>query len=157
MDKVIAISSVEHMFSQKGPGDVLAVKHIARILKPGGQAVITLPMSGEGPFHESPSGDEHFGGPYRLYTTEAVEERILSCSGMEKVTLKYLAYTTPDPRYLSTQFICFWRSLSQKEREKWAWAYALLSSMFNPILSEGEASKSAETLNTALICLRKIA
>jgi len=158
VDKVIAISSVEHMFSKKGPGDILAVKQISRILKPGGSAAITLPMSGKGPFHESPSGDEHFGGPYRLYTPEALEERIFSCPGMEKVTLKYLAYTTPDPRYHFTQFVRFWHSLPHKEREKWAWAYALLSSMFNPILPEEEAKgKYLETLNTALICLQKTA
>ncbi|MGB9872497.1 MAG: class I SAM-dependent methyltransferase [Anaerolineae bacterium] len=156
VDKVVAISSIEHMFSEKGPGDILAVKGIARILKPGGWAVITLPMSGNGPFHESQSGDEHFGAPYRLYTPDTLEERILSCPGLEKVTVKYLAYTTPDPRYLPAQFINFWRSLSKREREKWAWASALLSSLFNPIISQEEGEKRLETVNTALICLRKI-
>jgi len=155
VDKVVAISSIEHMFSEKGPGDVLAVKQIARILKPGGQAIITVPMSGNGPFHESPYGDEHFRGPYRLYTPESLEERIFSCPGLEKVTLKYLAYTTPDPRYHSNQFICFWRSLSQEERAKWAWSYAILSILFNTIIPEEEMETHLETLNTALICLRK--
>ncbi|GIV75558.1 MAG: hypothetical protein KatS3mg049_4114 [Caldilinea sp.] len=155
VDKVIAISSIEHMFSEEGPGDVLAVKQIARILKPGGQMIITVPMSGTGPFHESPYGDEHFGAPYRLYSPEALEERILSCPGLKKVSLKYLAYTMPDPRYSSDQFIRFWRSLSQQERTKWAWSCAILSTLFNPIIPEEAMETHLNTLNTALICLQK--
>jgi len=155
VDKVIAISSIEHMFSEEGPGDVLAVQQIARILKPGGQTIITVPMSGTGPFHESPYGDEHFGAPYRLYSPEALEERILSCPGLKKVSLKYLAYTMPDPRYSSDQFIRFWRSLSQQERTKWAWSCAILSTLFNPIIPEEAMETHLNTLNTALICLQK--
>jgi SAM-dependent methyltransferase len=156
IDEVIAISAIEHMFSDQGFGDQLAVAAIARVLKPGGTAVITLPMSNGGPFHESPSGDAGFGGPYRLYTPEALQERILSQPELETVRLTYLAQTTPDPRYDHLYFFRFWmESLTSDERWKWAWANAILAAVFNPIISQEEGERRLETVNTALICLRK--
>ncbi len=155
MDKVLAISSIEHMFSPDGPGDQLALRSIACVLKPGGVGVITLPMSGEGGFHESPSGDARFGGPYRLYTPETLKERILSQPELEVVRWSYLAYTIPDP-YENSCFFHFWLAhLTPSERWKWAWAYPILATVFNPIVSREEGEKRLETVNTALICLRK--
>ncbi len=155
VDKVIAISSIEHMFSSQGPGDKLAVMQISRVLKPGGLAVITLPMSGNGPFHESATGDERFGAPYRLYTPEALKERIFSCPQLQRVVVKYLAYATPDPRYAQHQFLSFWLDLPSAERQKWAWANAIFSTIFNPIISKDEGERQMESVNTALICLQK--
>lgn len=143
------------MFCEQGQGDQLAVTHIARILKPGGLAVITLPMSGGGPFHEAPNGDERFGAPYRLYTPQALAERILFHPRLEVVSLRYLVYITPDPRYASHQFFRFWMGLSPEERQKWAWANAILAAVFNPIASQEEGDRHLEQVNTALICLRK--
>lgn len=155
VDKVIAISSIEHMFCEQGYGDQLAMAHIARILKPGGLATITLPMSGGGPFHEAPNGDEQFGAPYRLYTPQALAERILSHPELEVVSLQYLVHTTPDPRYAPRQFFRFWTGLSTEERQKWAWANAILATVFNPIIPQEEGDRHLEQVNTALICLRK--
>jgi SAM-dependent methyltransferase len=155
-DKVIAISSIEHMFSNKGHGDELVMAGLARVLKPGGMAVVTLPMSNGGPFHESATGDARFGAPYRLYTPETLEDRILSHPDLETVRLSYLAQTTPDPRYPPLYFFRFWtESLSPQERQKWAWANPILASIFNPIIAPEEGRKRLETVNTALICLRK--
>jgi SAM-dependent methyltransferase len=155
VDKVIAISAIEHMFSKRGHGDQLAMAGIARVLKPGGLAAITLPMSNGGPFHESSTGDEGFGGPYRLYTPEALEERILAQPELELVCLSYLAQTTPDPRYPNLHFFHFWMDLTPEERLKWAWANAVLSAVFNPVISVEEGEERPETVNTALICLRR--
>lgn len=156
VDKVIAISSVEHMFSQRGHGDQLAVASISSVLRPGGLAVLTLPMSNGGPFHEAPLGDERFTGPYRLYTPEAVEERILSQSDLAKVSLKYIAHRTPGRRYPHTHFFRFWMdSLTAEERLKWAWANPILADLFNPIISQEEGERRLDTVNTVLICLRK--
>lgn len=155
VDEVVAISSIEHMFSDRGPGDQLAVDAIARTLKPGGRAVITLPMSNGGPFHEAPYGDARYGGPYRLYTPDALRGRILSHPHMETVQLSYLAHTTPSP-YDHLFFFKFWmNSLTPEERWKWAWANPFLASVFNPIISCEEGEKRLDTVNTALICLRK--
>lgn len=154
-DKVVAISSIEHMFSDRGPGDQLAIGGIARALKPGGKAIITLPTSNGGPFHEAPSGDARFGGPYRLYTPDALQERILSHPQMETVQIRFLAHTTPAP-YKHLCFFQFWmNSLTPNERWKWAWANPFLASVFNPIISYEEGLKRLETVNTALICLQK--
>jgi SAM-dependent methyltransferase len=153
---VIAISSIEHMFSERGNGDQLAVESIARVLKPGGLAALSLPTSNGGPFHEAPQGDERFGAPYRLYTPEAVEERILSHPELERIQLVYLAHTTPDLRYSHLHFFRFWMdSLTPEERLKWAWANPILATIFNPIISQEEGERRLETVNTVLICLRK--
>lgn len=156
VDKVIAISSIEHMFSERGHGDQLAMASIARVLKPGGLAAITLPMSDGGPFHEAPTGDERFAGPYRLYTPEAVKERILSQPELVNVSLKYLAHTSPDPRYSHIHFFRFWMEcLTAEERWKWAWANPILADLFNPDISQEEGERRLGTVNTVLICLRK--
>jgi SAM-dependent methyltransferase len=156
MDKVIAISAIEHMFSPRGHGDQMAVNCIAQVLKPGGMTVITVPMSNGEPFHEAPQGDAQFNGPYRLYTPEALEERFLSNPNMETVKVSYLAQTTPDPYYEHLYFFKFWsQTLTAAERQKWAWANPILASIFNPIILKEEGDDRPETVNTALICLRK--
>jgi hypothetical protein len=45
--------------------------------------------------------------------------------------------------------------LAPEERLKWAWANAILSTVFNPVISMEEGEERLETVNTALICLRK--
>ncbi len=155
VDEVIAISSIEHMFSAQGPGDVLAIEAIARVLKPGGVAVITLPTGKS--FCESPCGDERFGGPYRLYTPPAIRERILSHPELKLLRLAYLVHQTPDPRYDPLFFHRFWTTLlTPEERKKWAWANAILANVFNPIVPAEEGEQQLESVNTALICLKKL-
>jgi ubiquinone/menaquinone biosynthesis C-methylase UbiE len=156
VDAVVATSSIEHMFSSKGDGDTLAVSAIARVLKRGCPATVTVPMSNGGPFHEAPAGDERFDGPYRLYTPQALREKILGNSSLRLEILNYLMQTTPDPRYAQTYFAQFWTtSLSPEERLKWAWANPLLAAIFNPRVSAESGERAQHALNTALICLRK--
>ncbi len=156
VDAVIAISSIEHMFSKSGSGDQMAVESIARVLKPAGLAAVTVPMSNGTPFHESPKGDARFAAPYRLYTPEVLEQRFLSHPQLEVMNLSYLANTTPDARYSQLQFHMFWlQSLSAQERMKWAWVNPILATIFNPIITREEGHQRIDTLNTALICYRK--
>jgi SAM-dependent methyltransferase len=156
VDKAVSISAIEHMYSKKGHGDQLAVDGLARVLKPGGLGIITVPMSNGNPFHEAPQGDAQFAGPYRLYTPEALQERLLSNPAMEPARVNYLAQTTPDPRYPNLHFFRFWmNTLTQEERLKWAWANPILVRVFNPIVSQEEGMTRLETVNTALVCLRK--
>ncbi len=155
-DAVVAVSSIEHMFSKNGNGDEMAVESIARVLKPGGYAVITVPMSNGTPFHESPQGDSRYMGPYRLYTPEMLRVRFLSNPMLEIVRLNYLANTTPDVRYPELHFHQFWlQVLTEHDRVKWAWAYPILASIFNPIVTAEEGEQRIDALNTALICTRK--
>ncbi len=156
VDKVLAVSSIEHMFSTRGHGDFLAIQEVARVLKPGGVVALSLPMSNGGPFHESSTGDEGFGYPYRLYTPAALQERILSCPAMEMMAVNYLAQTTPDTCYPNLHFFRFWiETLSAEERKKWAWANPILATIFNPIISPEDGAQRLETVNTALVVLRK--
>jgi SAM-dependent methyltransferase len=156
VDAVVATSSVEHMFSPQGHGDTLAVSSIARVLKRGGQAAITVPMSNGGPFHEAPSGDERYAGPYRLYTPETLRERLLGNPALRTEVVEYLMQTTPDPRFPDTHFAGFWTTqLSSDERLKWAWANPILASVFNPRVSASEGERALGAVNTALLCLRK--
>lgn len=155
VDTLIAISSIEHMFSKEGHGDQLAVESIARVLKPGGLAVITVPMSNGEPFHETAVGDKRFAGPYRLYTPETLQERLLSNPQLEIVDWSYLANTTPDPRFSNMHFHLWWGKLPAADRLKWAWAHPMLQAVFNPIISCEEGHQRVETLNTALVCFRK--
>lgn len=157
VDKVSAVSSIEHMFSASGDGDRLAVHSIASVLKPGGIACVTLPMSNGNPFHEAPHGDENFPHAYRLYTPEALEDRILNHPEFELVKLAYIAHRTPDPRHADRDFFVWWMSaLKPRERWKWAWLNPILAAVFNPIVSREEGEANLCTTNTALICLRKI-
>jgi cyclopropane fatty-acyl-phospholipid synthase-like methyltransferase len=157
VDKVIAVSSIEHMFSEKGHGDYLALAGIERVLKLGGKAVVTLPMSNGNPFHESPTGDAGFGYSYRLYTPEALQERIFDHANLKIVSHHYLAHVTPDPRYGKQHFLHFWlHTLTAEDRRKWAWANAMLANFVNPIISKEDGEKDLIPVNTALICLEKI-
>jgi SAM-dependent methyltransferase len=156
VDKAIAISSIEHMFCDQGNGDQQAMASLARVLKPGGLAVVSVPMSNGLGFHEAPAGDARFGAPYRLYSPEGLQERILSQPDLEIVRLGYLAQSTPDPRFPHMHFFRFWmETLAASERAKWAWAHPILADLFNPIISPEEAANRPATVNTALVCFRK--
>lgn len=155
VDSVTAISAIEHMFSAQGNGDQLAVNAIARVLKPGGTVLITLPTSNGAPFHESSTGDKRYHLPYRLYTPQTLEERILFHPDLELVDFSYLAQSTPDPRFDNLHFFNFWLSLKADERWKWAWVQPHLAAMFNPRVSRQEGEGRLGTVNTALICMRK--
>ena len=155
VDIVVATSSIEHMFTNQGNGDELAVDGIARALRAGGVAAITVPMSNGGPFHESPYGDERFAGPYRLYTPEVLAERFLSHPDLETLLHNYLAQTTHDPRYEDREFFQFWSGLAPEERATWAWANPILSAVFNPIIDVFAANGREPALNTALLLLRR--
>ena len=157
-DVVVATSSIEHMFSPEGDGDSLAVESIARVLKPDGVATITVPMSNGGAFHEAPNGDGQFAGPYRLYTPETLQARIASHPALRCTSLAYLMQRTPDERFPETYFSRFWaHDLSLEERLRWAWANPILASVFNPRVTADEGERDLDAVNTALVCLRKVA
>jgi SAM-dependent methyltransferase len=155
-DVVVATSSVEHMFSDQGDGDRLAVDSIARALRPGGIAAVTVPMSNGAPFHEAPQGDERFAGPYRLYTPDTLRERIATHPALCCISLSYLTQRTPDRRFPETLFSEFWTGrLSPEARLEWAWANPILAAVFNPISSAEEGERTPNTINTALVALQK--
>jgi SAM-dependent methyltransferase len=156
IDHAIAVSSIEHMFSKNGHGDALAIESLARVMKSGGIAIVTVPVSQNGPFHESPTGDARFGYSYRLYTPEALHERLMSNPLMPVVKHNYLSFRTPDYRFSNLEFAMFWiHRLSTEDRQKWSWANQMLCEIFNPVVSAQEGEADIAMTNTALLCLRK--
>ena len=155
-DAVIAVSAIEHFFTPAGNGDSLAIDTIARALRPGGLAVVTVPMSNDNGFIEVPGGNERFAYSYRLYSLDALYARLLGHPDLEVVDLRFLIQTTPDHRYRDLHFQRFWTEmLTAEQRAPWAWANAIFANTFNPILSEAEAVRRHGEVNTALIAFRR--
>jgi SAM-dependent methyltransferase len=156
VDCAIAVSSIEHMFSKHDWGDKLAVESIAKTLKPGGRAVITLPLNRDLPFAEYPGGSPNLSYPYRMYNLESLHERILSNPRLEIVDINYLMYRMPDSRFLPHTFENFWQAaITPAERARWHGAGYWLTALFNPRVSRAEGEEPGAYPNTSLICLRK--
>lgn len=134
-DRVISISSVEHMFSDDGrSGDVLAVLEARRVLRPGGRLVVTVPMSEGMPFHESRTGDDRYRLPYRLYTPAVLEERFHGLPGLELVAQAYVPHRVPLPDTEANEFMQFWMGRSYEGRAEWdRWA-PILVDVFQPLV-----------------------
>lgn len=85
-DRVVSISVVEHI---DGDGDQKAMAEIARVLKPGGIAVVSVPFSRRFKAQttrsrlygaENPGKKEHLF--QRVYDQQALEQRLLRPSGL---------------------------------------------------------------------------
>jgi SAM-dependent methyltransferase len=155
-DAVIAISAIEHFFTPAGAGDSLAIATVARALRPGGVGIVTVPMSNDNGFIEVPGGDGRFAYSYRLYSLEALYERLLSHPDLDVIDLRFLLQTTPDHRYGHLHFQRFWtETLTPEQRAPWAWANMIFANTFNPVLSEAEAVQRPGEVNTALIAFQR--
>jgi len=113
-NRVFAISTIEHI---GGDGDTQAVKEFARVLRPGGRAVITVPcgpsfqeeqrdtgeLQGYGAdagvrdlFKSKRTGTKAFF-QYR-YDLAAIEARLIAPSGLKPVHHSYVTVRQPDIR-----------------------------------------------------------
>jgi SAM-dependent methyltransferase len=86
-DKVFSISVLEHI---PDDGDGLALREIARVLRPGGVVALTVPFRAAGHHDEYVSGDVYerkaTGAPtfyQRRYDLKTLEERLIAPSGLE--------------------------------------------------------------------------
>jgi SAM-dependent methyltransferase len=103
-DKVYAISVLEHI---PGEGDRACVEEIARVLAPGGRAVLTLPFAPESRteytrhrvyWAGASERDEDAGTFYqRRYSEADIRGRIIGPSGLELVSLRYVGERVPLP------------------------------------------------------------
>jgi SAM-dependent methyltransferase len=155
VDKVVAVSSIEHMFTDKGNGDSLAMKQIARVLKPGGRAVVTVPCEPGSSFAECRDGDQRYHGPYRIYTMDALRERLVESTDLSLEELKFLQYRCLPYKNRQGFNVFYNQVLSETDRKKWGWFTHSLASQFNPIVSKETALRDVETTNTALMLFKK--
>lgn len=132
-DRVISISVIEHILDN---GDSAAMREIWRVLKPGGDFILTLPVKKEFEI-EYRDRDEYNLNPekksdlyffQRIYDNQKIQERLLSsitnyeilsievfgCDEKEFYTeykrrwMKFSYWeTVKDPYYISTKFSCY--------------------------------------------------
>lgn len=95
-DRAFSISAIEHI---PGDGDRIAMREIARVLKPGGIYCVTVPWSDRGYVEEFKrrgdpdaywvaSGEEHVFYQ-RAYDRPALEDRLLRPSGLEVMDVSF--------------------------------------------------------------------
>jgi len=82
-DAVLNLGSIEHI---RDDGDCLAAREMARVLKPGGRAILTIPY---GPVHELIDSGPHVPGFERRYDDLALRERLIAPSTLEERTRVY--------------------------------------------------------------------
>lgn len=90
-DKVIAISSIEHIPEN---GDILSVKEFSRVLKPGGKCLITVPFGN----YEEKKQTWYYTGFERRYDIKNLRKRLLSVSDLEVEELLFLS--TPEAGFV---------------------------------------------------------
>jgi ubiquinone/menaquinone biosynthesis C-methylase UbiE len=104
-DLITSISVLEHIAPENG-GDVPAIVEMARVLRPGGVAVVTVPAS-HAYFSDHVSADVYerqSGGEslffQRVYSPELLERNFVDFPGLQLLDLKYVEerYYFQDPR-----------------------------------------------------------
>jgi len=102
-DKITVISAIEHVLPVED-GDVRAIGEIARTLRAGGQAIVTVPCSDEFEVKESRSKTGRNFSLIRRYDKTAMRERLVKPSGLylanqiffgESVEFSKIWYKTP--------------------------------------------------------------
>jgi SAM-dependent methyltransferase len=102
-DKITAISTLEHVLPTKD-GDVRAMREVARTLKIGGQAIVTVPYDKEFESKWSRSRVSRHLSLMRKYDKKSIYERLVKPSGLhlvkwtffgESIRFSKIWYTSP--------------------------------------------------------------
>lgn len=78
-DRIYSISSIEHFSGMNG--DVCAMQHISRVLKPNGITVISVPLSKQ--YRENIDSKEYIGNFSRYYDLNNIKERLIKPSNLK--------------------------------------------------------------------------
>lgn len=78
-DRVLNLGSIEHL---RNDGDLVAAAEMARVLRPGGLAVLTIPY---GPRELEIESGPHVPGFERRYDDDALARRLIAPSGLTEV------------------------------------------------------------------------
>jgi len=87
-DRVYSISSIEHFRGDNMDGDIIAMKQIGRILRPGGLAVISVPFTAH--YRENIDTKNYIGNFSRYYNKEHLKSRLIKPSGLTLKNMKIL-------------------------------------------------------------------
>lgn len=87
-DRVINLGSIEHI---PGHGDKLTASEMARVCKPGGRLVLSVPYAREYTEDETPS---HYCGFERRYDEATLRERIIDASRLPVIAVDYFGEPT---------------------------------------------------------------
>ena len=159
-DRVISISSVEHMFTDREAdgdhGDRRGIIEARRVLRKGGRLVVTFPMSEGGPFHESPTGDEHYALPYRRYTWETVDARFGDIPGLRLMKSGYIPHESRLPFGHHADFAQFWGSRTAQERLDWDRFAPVLADRFQPLVYRGDDVIREDRAQTGLLAFEAV-
>jgi len=90
-DKVIAISSIEHIPKN---GDILSVNEFSRVLKKGGKCLITVPFGD----YEEIENPWYYSGFERRYDLDNLNKRLLSAPNIKIEKLLFLS--TPETEFI---------------------------------------------------------
>lgn len=82
-DRVLNLGSIEHI---RGNGDAVAAAEMARVLRPGGLAVLTVPF---GAHEQEIEAGPHVPGFERRYDDGALERRLIGPSGLAEIGRTY--------------------------------------------------------------------
>ena len=132
-DLVTSVSVFEHIAPEAG-GDVPAARELARLLAPGGVAVLTVPFAREG-FAEYRAGAvyERAGGDepiffQRFYDEAALRRGIVAPSGLEVASLEFVEerWFSADPHTRLAHYV----NRTHRQKLLWGLWYYPLSRIF---------------------------
>jgi SAM-dependent methyltransferase len=152
-DRVFSVSVVEHI---PGDGDAAAVREIARVLKPGGLACLTVPWSDQGYLEEfhTPDADAYWVKPrdagrvfyQRAYDRASMQKRLLAHQRLDVVDLSFWG-----ERRIAVEDAILSRRLPRLARYAMLPAHFALNRLFLRQLTEEEPSRK----KVACVTLRK--
>jgi SAM-dependent methyltransferase len=131
-DRVFVVSTIEHM---PGEGDSVAAREIGRVLRPGGLAVISVPVGWAGMRETASSADSEFFE--RQYDLHAVRYRLVKPSGLQDIHAVLLGERLP-------RFGVWLNSWSRETRNRWGW---LVSLMAFPFWGWGPAGPTVDVMD----------
>jgi SAM-dependent methyltransferase len=155
-DLITSVSVFEHIAPERG-GEIPAIREVARVLAPGGVAILTVPFSRQyfadyqcGTVYERSSMDQEPIFFQRFYDLDMLQQNIIAASGLDLLSLRFIdeRHFSKDPHRRVAHFV----NGSQRQTFWFGPMYPLLSHLF---LSQAKGLEGCSKPYLACIVLRK--